>query len=289
MHRLVHAHRAAEAGRRQHADGSRQHGGLVAQDVAEHVGGHDHVELLGVPNELHGAVVHQHVLELHVSVAFLTVDPGHDLAPQLRGLEHVGLVHRGHAPSPPARGVEGHPGDPLDLRCGIDQGVDAAFGPVRPGRHPLGLPEVDAAGQFPDHHQVGPFHHLGLESGSLRQGREQLHRPQVGEQAQLPAQGEQRPLGTDGIVQSVPLGSAHGAQDHRVAGLGQREDLVGQGPSVGVDGSSPHQPLLDLHREAEEVRGLPQHRHGFRHHFRTDAVARKNRNLAVHGPPSTGA
>ena len=289
VHRLVHAYLAAEAGRRQHADGAGEHGGLVAQDVAEHVGGDDDVELPGVADELHGAVVHQHVVELHVAVTLLVADARHHLAPQLGGFQHVGLVHRGHPAPPAAGGVEGHPGDAFDLRSGVDQGVDAPFAAVGLGGDALGVPEVDAAGQFAHDHEVRPLHHLGLEGRGPRQRREQLDRPQVGEQPQLLAQRQQGPLRTDGVVQPVPLGSAHGSQHHRVAGLGHGQDIIGQGFPVGIDGRAAHQPLLHVDGEAENIAHLAQHRHGLRHHFRADAVARKHRYLMTHGPPSTEA
>ena len=92
---LVEAHAAgADARARQHADAAGEHAGLVAEHVAEQVLGGDHVELLGLADELHGAVVHEHVAHLDVRVALRDADG--DGAPQARALEHVGLVDRVH-------------------------------------------------------------------------------------------------------------------------------------------------------------------------------------------------
>src|ERR1044071_3214557 len=51
---------------RQQADAAREHRRLVAEDVAEHVLGEDHVEMAGIGDELHRGVVDEHVLQLDV-------------------------------------------------------------------------------------------------------------------------------------------------------------------------------------------------------------------------------
>ena len=71
VHRLVHADLAAKTCRRQHADGAGEHRRLVAQNIAEHVGRDDDIELLRIANQLHGAVVDQDVLQLDAGVASL--------------------------------------------------------------------------------------------------------------------------------------------------------------------------------------------------------------------------
>jgi hypothetical protein len=64
-------------------------------------------------DQLHGGVVHVHVLQLHVGV--LLVHLGDHVLPELEGLQHVGLVHAGHLLAALARGLEGDMGDALDL------------------------------------------------------------------------------------------------------------------------------------------------------------------------------
>ena len=100
-----------QRGRRQHADRAGQHRGGVGQDVAEHVAGDDDVELLRRAHQLHRGVVDVHVLELDVRVFLVHV--GDDVAPELEGFQHVGLVDAGHALAALARGLEGRRG-----RCG---------------------------------------------------------------------------------------------------------------------------------------------------------------------------
>ena len=56
-----------ERGARQHAQRAGEHRRLVAEDVAEHVLGQDHVELRGSRHQLHRGVVDQHVLERDVA------------------------------------------------------------------------------------------------------------------------------------------------------------------------------------------------------------------------------
>ena len=73
----------------------------VGEDVAERVLGQDHVEPLGVLDELQPRRVDEHVLELHVRI--VGGDACHRLAPEPRGLEHVRLVHRGEKCAPRPR------------------------------------------------------------------------------------------------------------------------------------------------------------------------------------------
>ena len=80
MDGLVHAETAGiERGRGQHADGAGQHGGGIGQDVAEHVAGHDDIELQRTPDELHGSVVDVHVRQFHIRI--VAGDFRHDIAP----------------------------------------------------------------------------------------------------------------------------------------------------------------------------------------------------------------
>ncbi len=81
-----------QRGRRQHADRTGQHRGLIGQDVAEHVAGDHHVELLGRLDQLHRGIVDQHVAKLDIRVILAHLD--HHIAPQLGAFEHVHLVHR---------------------------------------------------------------------------------------------------------------------------------------------------------------------------------------------------
>ena len=69
MHRLEQARTGVrQAGRGGEPEPAGDRGGEVGEDVAEHVLGHDHVELLGRARELHGRVVHQHVLDRDVRI-----------------------------------------------------------------------------------------------------------------------------------------------------------------------------------------------------------------------------
>src|SRR5207248_8487412 len=62
VHRLVERGMLAEAGGRQQTDRAREHGGFVAQDVAEHVVGQDDVETRRPVDQPHRATVHIEVV-----------------------------------------------------------------------------------------------------------------------------------------------------------------------------------------------------------------------------------
>ena len=111
--RFVQPARAvAERGRGQQAERAGQHRGLVGQDVAEHVLGDRHVEVARAADQVHRRRVDQHVLELHVGKLVAHRRASRDLAPQARGLEHVGLVDRREL----ARGARA-PAAPRRARC----------------------------------------------------------------------------------------------------------------------------------------------------------------------------
>ena len=62
--------------------------------------------------------------------------PAHDLAPELAGDQHVGLVDRDELAAPRLRELERDPRDPLDLRCAVHDAVagdlvGSAAGPAR--------------------------------------------------------------------------------------------------------------------------------------------------------------
>ena len=235
----------AEAGRGQHPQRPGQHRRLVAEDVAEEVLGDDRVELGGARDELHRGVVDQQVLELDVGV--LGGDPGDHLAPEPRGLEHVGLVDRGDprraavGPGAPDRRLEGGAGDPLDLGHRVLAGVVGGVAVA------AAVAEVDAAGQLADDEQVGAGDPVLAQRAGADQRRARPHRAQVGVEAHPLAQAEQALLGARRVgVGRVPFRAADGAEQDGVGAAAGLEHLVGERDAVGVDRAAAHQPLVEL-------------------------------------------
>ena len=172
----------------QQTDGAGDHAGLIREDVAKHIFRHHHVKLGGIPDQLHGGVVHQNILILHIGV--LLRQAVHDGAPQAAGLQHVGLVHAGHLPTAQAGQLKGAAADALDLQLGVGHPVGGLLSPVL-GLITFPLAEVDAAGELPDHHQVDPFFGCLLFQGAgVRHGWAQDGGAQIGIQAQIPADGQ---------------------------------------------------------------------------------------------------
>ena len=98
-----------------HADGAREHGGFVGEDVAEHVAGHKDVELPRVAHELHRRVVDVHVGEGEVGRVLRNVFR-YSFPPKHRGLEDVGLVDRAQLAATLAGELEGHVADAVAER-----------------------------------------------------------------------------------------------------------------------------------------------------------------------------
>ena len=282
MDRLVEAGGGiADGGGWQQADGAGDHARLIGENVAEHVLSNHHVELAGVFHKLHGAVVHQHILVLHVGI--LLRQPVHDGAPQAGGFQHIGLVHTGHLLAAEAGQLKGPAADALNLLLGIGHPVDALHAPVR-GVVPLPLAEVDAAGQLPHHHQVNallrglPFQRTGVRHSGAQGGG-----AQIGIQAQILSDGQQGGLGPllGGLV-GAPLGAAHSAQQHRVAGPTLLGGAVGIALPHRVGGAAAQQHLLIGEAVAELLADGLQHLDGLPHHFGADAVAADERNFIIH-------
>ena len=271
----------ADGGGGQQADGAGDHRRLVRQDIAEHVLGDHHIELAGVPDQLHGGVVHQHVLIGHVGILFCQAV--HHLPPQAGGLQHVGLVHAGDLFIAHPGQLKGAAANALDLHLGIGHAVGGLDAPVR-GLIPLPLAEVHAAGELPDDHQVDAL--LGgllLQGAGPGHGGAQGGGTQIGVQPQVLADGQQGGLGPlSGVAGVAPLGTAHRAQQHRVAGLALLLRAVGIGLAHGVDGATAHHHVYKLKAVAElGAHGLHD-LDRLAHHLGADTVAPDQRDLIVH-------
>ena len=282
MDRLVQSGSpVAHGGGGQQADGAGDHRRLIGENVAEHVLRYDNVKLAGVPDDLHGAVVHQHVLVGHVGV-FLR-QTVHDGAPQAAGLQHVGLVHAGHLfPAQPGH-FKGAAADALDLHFGVSHQVGTLHPPVR-RVVAIALAEVDAAGQLPDHHQVDAlFGGLLFQRAGVRQRGTQGGGTQIGVQAQILPDGQQRrfrPL-LGGLV-TAPLGAAHSAQKYGVAVPAQFRRAVGVALAHRVGGAAAQQHVHVLKGVAEPLPYLVDDADRFVDDLRADAVAPDQCNLELH-------
>jgi hypothetical protein len=150
----------------------------------------------------------------------------HDRPPQLRRLEHVGLVHRRDQAAALPGQAEGHVGDPADFLPGVPQGVDGLAGlHVQRPR----LAEVEPTRQLPDEAEIGAGHPPGLEGAGVLEPRPQLRRPQVREDAKRLSKRKQRVLRPLLAGRDVIGGVAHGPQQHRVGGQAGVEGGLGQG------------------------------------------------------------
>src|SRR5690606_25532778 len=91
VNRLEQARAVAEAGAGEQADRAGQHGCGVGEDVAEQVRGHHDVETFWGADQIHRRRVDVLMFQGNIRI-FRLVQVLDGLAPQLRDLEHVGLV-----------------------------------------------------------------------------------------------------------------------------------------------------------------------------------------------------
>src|SRR5262245_43403612 len=113
MHGFVHADATAETGRGKHANRACEHGGFIAQDVAEEIRGHYNIKLLRICDQLHRAVVHVKMAELDVRE--ILADVSHDPSPELRCFQHVSFVNRGQSAATLAGCLEANLSNPPDF------------------------------------------------------------------------------------------------------------------------------------------------------------------------------
>lgn len=225
---------AAEGSRGEKADGARDDGRLVGDDVTKQVASdNDAVQGTRVLDHQHGGRVDKVVANLQLR-ELVRHDLSHDLAPQTRRRQHVCLVER---PDRERRvGLQGQvcgeAHDALDLGAGVRLGVPgvAVAGVL------LALAEVQAAGQLADDVEVGAAADLGLERRDVdeRLGRE-VARAQVAVRRHLLAQLQDALLRAHGA--RAPFGAADGAQEDGVGGFGGLEGFGCEGDAVGVDGA----------------------------------------------------
>ena len=149
------------------------------------------------------------------------------------------------------------------------------------------LAEIHAPDELPDHHEVNA---LGRDIRAQGAGRGQVREhpggPDVGVQPHGAPELQQAPLRplVGGLV--IPLGAAHGAQQHAVGLHASLQAGVRQGHAEGVDGIAAHGGVLIGKGVAEFGGHGVQHGHGFGHDLGADAVALDDGNRLIHARAS---
>ena len=270
----------AQAGGRDHADGTGDHGSLVGQDVAEHVLGDDDVELGRILHDLHGAVVHEHLAVFHVGV--LGLQAVHHTAPQAAGVQHVCLVHAAQLLAALLGGLKADAADALDLVLGVGHGVDGLLLAVFQ-RVSLVIAEVHAADELTHDDEVDALRHdLRLQGAGRGQLGPDLGRAVVGVQAHAGAQAQQALFRALLPGQALPFGAAHGTQQHAVGGQALVQLVLGQGVAVFVDGFTAHGGVGVVEGVAVLFGHLVKHADGLLDDLRAGAVAPDDSNVLFH-------
>src|SRR6185503_20430717 len=135
-----------------------QAGHLITQDVAEHVGGHHDIELLGTHHQLHGGVVDNHVVGFDPAFVFLGDGAAHLEKQSAHHFQDIGLVYDGNFAAAVLHGVlEGVADDSLAATPGDDRhGLGHRAGIVSNGDEVL-HPDVKPLEVLPNQHDVHVF------------------------------------------------------------------------------------------------------------------------------------
>ncbi len=267
----------AETGGGEHAEGAADDGHFVGKDVAEHVFGEDHVELVRVAGELHGGVVDIHVGQLDFGGVFGDVI-GDGFAPKNGGFEDVGFVDGADAFATGLGGADGDFGDALDFALFINHCVDGLDVAVVEGGGLFRLAEIDAAGEFADADDVDAFRDaLGFERGGVDEFAVEEAGADVGEEGKVFAEREEGgALGLFFGREFFPFRAADGAEEDGVGGGADFERFWRKRLAVAVDGDAADIGFLVIEAEAVRRRQIVQKLEGHCHDLRTDAISRKN-------------
>src|SRR5204862_6829981 len=95
-------------------------------------------------------------------VPALWVHPRDHLAPELRGVQNISLIHRSYFAASLTRCFESDARNPLDFRCRVDFRVEAALRTVRQFGYTLRLAEVDASRELANCQKIRPFDNLSF-------------------------------------------------------------------------------------------------------------------------------
>ncbi len=235
-------------------------------------------------HQLHRGIVDIHVLERDVGIVGRHLD--HDIAPQLRGLQHIGLVDRAEPLAAATRRLESDDGDARDLVLVITHRVEAFTTTGLGGAAPARLAEIDIPGQLADDQQIDVARDLGAQRGGADQLGKQLRGPQIGEQTELLAQPQDRLFGSQVTLQPVTGGIAHRAEQHRAGPLRQIERRGRQRMPLRPPAGRPHRRfLVGQHGPAGRIEHPPR----LGHDFGSDPVSGQQRDQHGEGPPHLGS
>ena len=212
-----------------------------------------------------------------------------DFTPQTGAFQNVCLVDADDVLVPLPGGFESHACDTLYFHFAVALGVICFFAVLALASAPFA--EVDAAGQFTNHHDVEALCHDVFPQGAVAfQSRIQLCRTEVGEQSQSLTDSQQSLFRTEMRRHLIPLVvtdcTADSTQQDTVACQTAVNGFFRQGNAGGIDRTA-----------ADEVRGagegvtvflanLVENSHSTVYDLRTDTVAPKQCNVKIHGKDS---
>ena len=285
MNRLVQAARTiAQRSGRQHADRSGELGGLVGEDIPEHVGGHDHIELSGRAHELHGRIVHEHVGERHVRI--VRRHRMHRLPPEARGLQHVRLVHACDPAVALLRHGKSGTGDALDLKAAVPLRIERLLSLRAVAA--AALTKVNPAGELAHDHDVEPgCARFPPERAGARQRGIEPRRAQIGIHAERRPDAQQRLLRPQMAGQPVPLRPADRAEQHRIAFQTPGHRFLRQRLAARVDRRAADPVGGKSEMQAVTRACLLEHANRALDDLRPDAVSLEQGNSIFHGPSFT--
>ncbi len=210
---------AAAAHGRNQTDRACERGGFVAQNIAEEIGGDDHVELRGIQDDLHRGVVHVQVIEFDIRIIFRHARDG--FAPKDRRRQHIGFVHAGDALAARLRSLESVTGYALDFGFGILSYVAGAFDAVVAAAFVRA--EINIAGELAHDFEINPAGALGPQRRNSNQRFADADRPEIDVEIEAAPQCQQTAFRALAERLFVPLGAAYRAEQNCICRFAARK------------------------------------------------------------------
>ena len=155
------------------------------------------------------------------NVRVLLRNLGDHIAPQLHGVEDVGLVYRTKFAAAFSGRLEAYVRNSPDLGLAVTHGVKTLALAVGQDMGAARLAKIDVARKFAQDQDIQPGHHFRLECRCIDQFLIDNRGAQVGEKIEFLAQPQNGLLGTLGPFERVVLRVADGPEQDRISLLGQ--------------------------------------------------------------------
>mmetsp|Transcript_12721 Transcript_12721/g.18052 ORF Transcript_12721/g.18052 Transcript_12721/m.18052 type:complete len:266 (-) Transcript_12721:76-873(-) len=198
----------------------------------------------------------------------------YNLTPQLRHIQHIGLVNTTELSITFGSNVASNTGNTLNLVFGVNHVIVTNAFAIN-NVDTLGGTKVNITGKFTDNHNIDSLNNLSLKSGCINQLWKNLGRTQVCEESHFLPHLKQTSFGTKFTGIRIPLVSSDTSKKDRIRVPALFETFLREGIVLFINGTSSNECFLKFHFETATFAESSQDILGCRCDFRPDTISRK--------------